>query len=161
MVLKRWRSWRRWWICRRRLGSWAVQWPPLLPQGEICKKLLWRGSVHSPWLLCGEVRLDQVRWDPQNNLKGSYNHILKVSGCCQVIREEKINLLRARGESRERERAERERRRIIIHTLLKSHLQVQPSEVKIAKISSAGQVIRVGKINLLRARGEERRGEGL
>ena len=29
----------------------------------------------------------------------------------------------------------------------------------LAKISSAGQVIRVGKINLLRARGEERRGE--
>ena len=30
----------------------------------------------------------------------------------------------------------------------------------LAKISSAGQLIRVGKINLLRARGEERRGEG-
>ena len=27
-----------------------------------------------------EVRLDQVRWDPPNNLKGPYNHIPEVSG---------------------------------------------------------------------------------
>ena len=88
--------------------------------------MLWWGSVHGPWLLCGEVRLDQVRWDPQNNLKGSYNHILKVSACQHLIWLGKgcANNKPLTGERRA-EQSRGERRRIIIHTLPTSHLARQ------------------------------------
>ena len=61
-------------------------------------------------LYCGEVRLDhwldQVRWDPPNNLEKTYNHILKVSG------EYLHSLPRYKGGGNKLSTGERERERV-------------------------------------------------